>query len=107
MNNENYKKNIEEFREEFIEFNNPDKNINGEFNVQEEIKNNNIISIIKKKCGVKEDLIKISKSNSYHSFRTIKPENDDEDEQIFEGGVLYWNRFTHRDITFKQRKLDK
>ena len=107
LNNENYKKNIEEFREEFIEFNNPDKNINGEFNVQEEIKNNNIISIIKEKCGVMEDLIKITKSNSYHRFRTIKPENDDEDEQIFEGGVLYWNRFTHRDITFKQRKLDK
>ena len=107
MNNENYKKNIEEFREEFIEFNSPDKNINGEFNVQEEIKNNNIILIIKEKCGVMEDLIKITKSNSYHSFRTTKPENDDENEQIFEDGVLYLNRLTHRDITLKQRKFNK
>ena len=108
LNNENYKKNIEEFRKEFTEFNNPDKYIKGEFNVQEEIKNNNIILNIKEKCGVMEDLIKITKSNSYHSFRTIKPENDDdEDEQIFEDGVLYWNRLTHRDITLKQRKFDK
>ena len=60
------------------------------------------------KDGTKDvdNLIEIKKSNSNFSFREfLSEESDDDDEQIFEDGVLYWNRMTHKDITYKKRKI--
>ena len=106
LNNENFEKDLAEFSSQFIELNEPDNYKKDEINVQEEINKNSIISFIKGKSEDIDDIIKITNSNSYHCFRNIYPENTD-DEQIFEDGVLYCNRLTHRDITFKERKIYK
>lgn len=46
--------------------------------------------------------IKINESNSIFSFGIF----EDEDEEIFEDGTLYLNLFSHKDITFKPRRLN-
>ena len=105
LNNENFEKNLDDFRAKFIELNNPKNCTDKEFNVNEESRKNKIIFNIRKKTEDIDDLIKITKSNSIHSFRIFSSEDDD--EQIFEDGVLYVKRLTHKDITFKPRKINK
>ena len=103
LNNENFdNNNLDNFREKFIEINDPKKCTDIEFNIKEEIAKNKIISFIKNKFEVTDNLIKITKSNSVHSFRMFNSENDN--EPIFEEGVLYVKTITHKDITFKPRK---
>lgn len=94
--------NLDNFREKFIKINDPKKCTDMELNIKEEIEKNKIISFIKNKAEVTDNFIKITKSNSILSFRMLNSENDD--EPIFEDGVLYVKTITHKDITFKPRK---
>ena len=101
LNNENFdSNNLDNFREKFIEINDPNKCTDIELNINEEIEKNKIISFFKKKAEIIDDFIKITKYNSVYNFRT---ENDD--EPLFEDGVLYMSTITHKDITFKPRKI--
>ena len=61
LNNENFdNNNLDNFREKFIEINDPKKCNEIELNIKEEIEKNKIISFIKKKADVIDDFIKIT-----------------------------------------------
>ena len=104
LDNNNFDNNLDDFREKFVEINNPKNCTDKNFNLEEESKKYKIISLMKNENKNIENLIKITPSNSNFSFRASISEEGNED-QIFEDGVLYWNRITHKDITIKKRKI--
>ena len=105
LENKNFDNNLDVFRNNFVVKNNS-KNLTEEnFNVKVESNKNKIISLMKDGIKDIDNLIEIKKSNYNFSFRKFSSEesdDDDDDEQIFEDGVLYWNRMTHKDITYKK-----
>ena len=105
LNNDNYEENIDEFRKKFIKANEPNNFKETIFNAIEESKNSEIINCIKKSLQDVDDEIKITISNSLFSFRFYF-NTDSEDEPIFEDGILFWDRLTHLDRTFKKRNFN-
>ena len=106
LENNNFDNNLDDFREKFVDENNPKNFTEKNFDVKKESEKLKIIPLIKDGTKDVDNLIEIKKSNSNFSFREfLSEESDDDDEQIFEDGVLYWNRMTHKDITYKKRKI--
>ena len=52
-----------------------------------------------------DNIIQFTSSNSLFSFLAMNS-FDENDEQIYENCVLYWNTLGHKDITFKKLLLD-
>lgn len=104
LEEENWNKGLDSFREGFIFANDP-KNYKKEiFDKNKESKNNIIIKNLVNKAKDIDNEIKISVSNARFSYRTTDSNSDDDESQSFDDGVLYLDRISHRDITFKKRK---
>ena len=109
LNNENWNTNIDKFSNIFIGLNNPDNSKNEVFNFDEESKKDAIVSYLYNKTKNFMEIsptVKINKANSYFKFKSSDSDNDMNDDDIYENGVIFPERLTHKDITFKKRKFD-
>ena len=106
LDNTKFEQSMEHFRDNFIIANEPNNYKNIQFNVKTERNKNEIVNLIAEYCENIEEIIQFNASNSIFSFRVLNSFDDDSEEQIYENGVLFWERLPHKDITFKKRAID-
>ena len=106
LDNTKFEQSMEHFRDNFIIANEPNNYKNIQFNVKTERNKNEIVNLIAEYCENIEEIIQFNASNSIFSFRVMNSFDDDNEEQIYENGVLFWERLPHKDITFKKRAID-